>query len=67
MTTKAILVGLKFFLVGALFIISNGNLYLGKPEDFATFKNLYLGWLGNIFNYFSDLTGYIVSSKWLPG
>lgn len=67
MKIKVFLVVLKFFIVGALFIISNGNLYLSKAEDFVVVKDLYVTWLGNSFNYLGQIAGYVIHSRWLPG
>ncbi len=63
---KIYLVIIKFFFIGALFIVSNHVLYLSNPVDFLTFKQLYFNWLENIFDSGSEITAYVVNSNWLP-
>ena len=63
---KIILLILKFLFIGALFIVSNHNLYLSDSGDFETFKEMYIFWLDSLFDSFSDITGYVVQSDWLP-
>jgi len=57
---------LKFLFVGALFIISNQNLYLTHHEDLTRFSGLYYSWLGNVFSNVVSLTAYVVKFEWLP-
>jgi len=57
---------LKFLFVGALFIISNQNLYLTHQEDLSRFSELYYSWLNNIFSNVVSLTAYVVKFEWLP-
>ena len=61
-----ILILIKFFLISALFIISNENLHLGDPMERETFFDTYYTWLGNIFNQTKEITGSIINLKWLP-
>ena len=58
---------IKFFLIGALFIISNHQLYLTDVDDRAVFADMFYSWLGNIFNHALEITGFVVNSEWLPG
>jgi len=64
---KIYLVLLKFFFIGALFIVSNHQLYLSDSSDLMTFKEMYIGWLESVFNQASHVTSYVIHSNWLPG
>lgn len=57
----------KFLFIGALFIISNQNLYLGVDEDREIFLDQYTSWFRNLFENLTEATGYVVNSEWLPG
>lgn len=57
---------LKFLLLGALFIVSNQQLYLSHNTDRATFYDMYYNWLSNLFDKTAELTGYVINSEWLP-
>ena len=61
-----ILIVIKFFLISALFIISNENLHLGDPLERETFFDAYSSWLGNIFNQSKQIAGSVIDLKWLP-
>lgn len=63
---KVLLLILKFLFIGALFIISNNQLYLSDSSDMITFKNMYSEWIGSIFDSFSTITSFVVQSDWLP-
>lgn len=56
----------KFFVLGALFIVSNYSLALKDPSQFAIFSELYLNWLESFFNNSMQVTGYVVQFDWLP-
>jgi hypothetical protein len=58
---------LKFFFLGALFIISNENLHLTNPLDLEVFTSQFTLWLGNLFEHSMEITSYVVNSEWLPG
>jgi len=57
---------MMFFVIGALFIISNNNLAIYHQENFTTFSKMYVGWLGNIYSNIINMTGYVVKLDWLP-
>jgi len=61
-----ILILIKFFLISALFIISNENLHLGDPVERETFFDTYYTWLGNIFNQTKEIVNSVINLKWLP-
>ena len=58
---------LKFFFIGALFIVSNEHLYLSNSVDVGTFFNMFYDWLENLFGHGMEITGYVINSEWLPG
>ena len=61
-----ILILIKFFLISALFIISNENLHLADPIERETFFDAYYTWLGNIFTQTKEIAGSVIDLKWLP-
>ena len=63
---RTVLFVLKFFLLGAFFIISNHNLALSVPEHRGEFVSDYKAWLLEITNNVVSATGNIVKLEWLP-
>lgn len=63
---KILMIVIMFFVIGALFIISENNLYMGKAEDSGKFSKLYSAWLDNIFSNIKSVTGYVINLDWLP-
>lgn len=63
---KISLIILKFLFVGALFIVSNQNLHLGVPIERNIFFHDFYSWLETLFDHFSQISGYVVESHWLP-
>lgn len=63
---KLIIILIKFFFVGTLFIVSNNNLHLGIDSERQAFFDISLSWLHELFDNVKDLTGYVVNSEWLP-
>ena len=61
-----ILILIKFFLISALFIISNENLHLGDPIERGIFLDTYSTWLGDIFVQTKEIVGAVIDLKWLP-
>ncbi|MEM3091612.1 MAG: hypothetical protein QXD05_00565 [Candidatus Pacearchaeota archaeon] len=57
---------IKFFLISALFIVSNLNLNLKDSGDREIFFNNYYSWFERIFDQVINIVGYVVESKWLP-
>ena len=63
---KIILVILIFLLMGAFFIVGNGDLALKDADKMERFRGLYYDWLTNLFDNGKQITGYVVDSEWLP-
>lgn len=55
-----------FLLMGAFFIISNGNLHLNNPNEVGIFIKSYYLWFGSLFENAKGMTAYVVKSEWLP-
>jgi len=56
----------KFMFIGALFIVSNENLYLNDNTDLHTFLDLYTSWLSQLYSQTGQIVGYVTNSEWLP-
>ena len=63
---KLTIIIIKLLFLGALFIISNHELYLSESIDRGAFFNLYYSWLSNLFNQGAQVTSYVVKFEWLP-
>ncbi|MBS3071559.1 hypothetical protein J4408_01070 [Candidatus Pacearchaeota archaeon] len=63
---KLTIIAIKFLFVGALFIVSNNQLYLSDSHDLNQFYDMYHLWLSNVFDNVKQLTSYVVKSEWLP-
>ena len=63
---KAVIIVLKVLFLGALFIVSNHNLYLNDGSDREVFYDMYTSWLSDLFSQGAELTGYLIKSEWLP-
>jgi hypothetical protein len=57
---------IKFLFLGALFIVSNHNLYLNDPADREVFYGQFNSWLDTLFTHSLQIAGYVVDSEWLP-
>jgi len=55
-----------FLLIGAFFIVSNNNLYIGDSEQRAQFFESYYNWFVKMFSNGKSTTGYVVNLDWLP-
>lgn len=60
------LVIIKFLFISALFIISNGDMYLKDPEQREIFFKSYSAWLEGVFDRGMEVAGYVINSRWLP-
>ncbi len=60
------LIILKLLFLGALFIISNHELYLKETNDRNIFLNMYSSWLETLFTQGLEVTTYVVKFEWLP-
>ena len=63
---KFTIILIKFLFVGALFIISNHQLYLSNQEQMNEFWNRYYDWLSILFENAGEISGYVIQSAWLP-
>jgi len=63
---KILLVIMIFFVISALFIISNNNLAMYKQENIVSFVDMYTKWINNIFSNTGELTGQATKMDWLP-
>ena len=63
---RFLIIILMFFILGALFIISNNELALYERENFEEFKFLYSGWLDGIYDNMLTMTGEAVKLSWVP-
>jgi len=63
---KPLIIVMMFFILGALFIISNNNLGLAEKENISSFSKMYVGWIGNLYSNAQSVTGYVVKLDWLP-
>ncbi|MBS3089562.1 hypothetical protein J4461_01625 [Candidatus Pacearchaeota archaeon] len=57
---------LIFLLIGAFLIISNNNLHISQSEGRVIFARSYYNWIFGLFGNVKSLTGYFVSTEWLP-
>lgn len=55
-----------FLLIGAFFIISEGNIYLGNSEERVQFFDLYGHWFDGLIDNAGTVSGYVVQMDWLP-
>ncbi|MBU3907311.1 MAG: hypothetical protein KKA64_03615 [Nanoarchaeota archaeon] len=63
---KTFLIIMMFFVIGALFVISNNNLAMSKQENIVKFTELYLGWVDNFSVNLKQVTGNVVRLEWFP-
>jgi len=63
---KILIFILVFFIVGALFIISNHNLAMCKQENVDVFSGLYLEWINQLYLNLQILIKDIVRLGWFP-
>lgn len=61
-----VLITIKFLLISALFIISNGNLHIRDAEERGIFFDAYSSWAKGVFSQGAEIVGYVVNSQWLP-
>jgi hypothetical protein len=63
---KVTLTLIKIICIGCLFIISNNNLHITEQSDRIVFTNVFHAWLSDLFSTTSQITGYVIDSRWLP-
>ncbi|HIG52367.1 MAG TPA: hypothetical protein EYN33_06100 [Gammaproteobacteria bacterium] len=63
---KITMILLKILFMGALLIVSNGELALKDEENRETFLNSYSYWLSNLQEHAGFFLNYILKTEWLP-
>jgi len=63
---KTMLIILKVLFIGALLIISNGELALSEQDNLEIFVNEYGFWVSELFDNGVTVVGYVVNTEWLP-
>jgi len=63
---KFVVLILMFLIIGALFIISEKNLYMNKVENRGEFFKSYISWLNNLKENSKNIVGYVAKLEWLP-
>lgn len=66
MSARIWMVLIMLLLLGAFFIVSNGNLHLSRGDEFMKFGNAYYSWLGGLAGNGVSVVGYAVKAEWLP-
>ena len=57
---------MMFFVISALFIISNNNLEMYKQKNIVTFVDKYTKWIDHLFSNTEEITGQAIKMDWLP-
>lgn len=57
---------IKFLLFGALFAVSNNDLYLKDAADRTEFFTIYNSWFAELFSNAGSITSYIINLDWAP-
>lgn len=63
---KVMIFILMFFIIGALFIITNNSLAMHKQENIERFSELYIEWINQIYANIQAITGQVMGFDWLP-
>ena len=63
---KVLVIALMFFIIGALFVISNNNLVMYKQQNLEKFSELYVIWINQVYLNSQILAGEVVKLDWLP-
>ena len=63
---KILIIVMMFFILGALFIVSNNNFALYEKGNSGNFSQLYFDWVGDLYSNAQSITGYVVKLDWLP-
>ena len=63
---KWVIIFTKIFVIGALLIISNGNLAMHDSANRAVFYDQYSLWFSELVHKGVIVTGYVVGTEWLP-
>ena len=63
---KILIFVLMFFIIGALFIITNDNLAMYRQENIERFSKLYFEWINQIYVNTQALMRETLRLDWLP-
>lgn len=63
---KILMLAVMFFVLSALFIVSEKNLSLGNNSDKEVFSKGYYSWLNKTFENSKSVAGFVVKMDWLP-
>lgn len=63
---KFLIILFMFFILGALFVISNDQINFSGNSEEKVFFDLYLDWVDGIFGNAKSVTGYAINMDWLP-
>jgi len=63
---KFLILILMFFVLSALLIISNNNLYIGNGKDFKIFFDSYINWADNFYLNSQKIVGGVIKINWFP-
>lgn len=63
---KTIMLVFMFFMIGALFIISEHNLHIGDKEDLSKLSKFYTSWLDSSLENLKTIAGHVIRLDWLP-
>jgi len=63
---KILMLVLIFFVLSALFIVSEKKLSLGNSLDKELFSKYYYSWMNKTFENSKGVAGFVVKMDWLP-
>lgn len=63
---RSIFLIVLLLLLGAFFIMSQENLDVSMPQDFAKFANSYYSWFWHLGENGVKTVGYVVGIDWVP-
>ena len=63
---KIFLFFFMFFILGALLIVSNNELFIFERADFEKFTSFYLDWADALYSNLAEITGKIIAINWMP-
>ena len=63
---RLLIFAMKFFFIGAFFIISTQNLALAHEGNLDVFAQEYGEWIVDVAQKVGGLTAYVVKVEWLP-
>ncbi len=63
---RVLLFIIKFFLIGAFFIVGNYNLALADDGNLKEFGVKYASWIESLAKNIFSVTSYVIKVEWLP-